>query len=62
MTALFLLGGVFVVGLILMMWELWTAPSGFQDESGFHALSSNGRTESESQIAGQHAMRPSPLR
>ena len=39
-SLLFIVGGLGVVGLIPVVYANFTAPEGFEDEEGFHALHS----------------------
>jgi hypothetical protein len=59
MTGISIIAGVFFVALVLMVYELWTAPEGFQDEDGFHLIDSNRRTSAHSRIGRGAAMRAS---
>ncbi|MEQ1851771.1 MAG: hypothetical protein ABMA01_09300 [Chthoniobacteraceae bacterium] len=54
-----ILAGVLFLGLVLMVYELWTAPEGFQDEDGFHVVDSSRRTTANSRIGRGAAMRAS---
>jgi hypothetical protein len=62
MSILFLFVGVFVVGLALMVVELWNAPNGFQDETGFHVIESRNRPAAETEVRSEPALKATPVR
>lgn len=43
MIALTLLAGTFLSGFAVMVFELWNAPEGYENQGGFHGKPGNSR-------------------